>query len=89
MPQVAFVTGAASSVGLQAGPAPAQAAATAPLAAAPVGAASFSGVAAGSNAAGVPKNTETPQPFTGAAGKAGPSSLVAVVFGALAMVLFA
>lgn len=88
MPQVAFVTGAASSVGLQAGPAPAQAAATAPLAAAPVGAASFSGVAAGSNAAGVPKNTGTPQTFTGAAGTAGPSDIIAVIIGAVAMALF-
>ncbi len=85
VPQVAFTTGASSSVGLQAGPAPAQAAATNSPAAAP---GPIPGIAAGSSSAALPKITGTTQPFTGAAAKAGPSSVVAVIIGAVVMALF-
>ena len=89
VPQVAFTTGASSSVGLAAGsPAPAQAAATGP--ASPAGApAGAPGVAAGSSSAVVATKPTSAIPFTGAAAKAGPSSVVAVVIGAIAMGIFA
>ena len=92
VPQVAFTTGASSSVGLAAGsPAPASAAATgapgAPAAPAAAGA-QIPGVAAGSSSAVVAKPTGV-TPFTGAATKAGPSSAIAVVFGVVAMAIFA
>ncbi|KAK3167340.1 hypothetical protein OEA41_010467 [Lepraria neglecta] len=90
LPQVAFSTGASSSVGLVAGtPAPAQAAATgAPAAPAP--AAPVPGVAGASSSAPISTPTSTVAPFKGAAARTGSSSMaISVVFAALGLFVFA
>ena len=89
VPQVAFTTGASSSVGLAAGsPAPAQAGVTGAPAPAAGAAGGVPGVAAGSSS-GIVASATGPAVFPGAATKAGPSSVIAVIVGAVVMAVFA